>query len=127
MAVVGFIGLGVMGRSMAVNLVKAGHEVVAHDVRREAVADLAAQGAKPAASVAEAAARADIVVTMLPDTPQVEEVVLAAGGLVENPPPGRLLVDMSTIAPTASRRFAEAMAGRGLAMLDAPVSGGPQG
>jgi len=92
MAVVGFIGLGVMGRSMAVNLVKAGHEVVAHDVRREAVADLAAQGAKPAASVAEAAARADIVVTMLPDTPQVEEVVLAAGGLTENPPPGRLVV-----------------------------------
>src|SRR5215216_2761526 len=127
MAVVGFIGLGVMGRSMAVNLVKAGHEVVAHDVRREAVADLAAQGAKPAASVEEAAARADIVVTMLPDTPQVEEVVLAAGGLAENPPPGRLLVDMSTIAPSAARRLAEAMAERGVAMLDAPVSGGPQG
>jgi 2-hydroxy-3-oxopropionate reductase len=127
MAVVGFIGLGVMGRSMAVNLVKAGHEVVAHDVRREAVADLAAQGAKPAASVAEAAARADIVVTMLPDTPQVEEVVLAAGGLVENSPPGRLVVDMSTIAPSAARRLAEAMAERGVAMLDAPVSGGPQG
>src|SRR5215213_3289856 len=113
MAVVGFIGLGVMGRSMAVNLVKAGHEVVAHDVRPEAVADLAAQGAKPAASVEEAAARADIVVTMLPDTPQVEEVVLAASGLAENPPPGRRLV--------------EAMAERGAAMLDAPVSGGPQG
>ncbi len=127
MAVVGFVGLGVMGRSMAVNLVKAGHEVVAYDVRREAVADLSAQGAKPAASVADAAARVEIVVTMLPDTPQVEEVVLAAGGLAENPPPGRLVVDMSTIAPSAARRLAAAMAERGVAMLDAPVSGGPQG
>ncbi|HEX8167332.1 MAG TPA: NAD(P)-dependent oxidoreductase [Beijerinckiaceae bacterium] len=127
MAIVGFIGLGVMGRSMAVNLIKAGHEVVAHDVRRAAVDDLAAQGAQAAARVADAAARADVVVTMLPDTPQVEDVVLSPGGLAENPPLGKLVVDMSTIAPTASRRLAETMAGRGVAMLDAPVSGGPQG
>jgi 2-hydroxy-3-oxopropionate reductase len=127
MTVVGFIGLGVMGRSMAVNLVRAGHEVVAYDVRRAAVDDLMANGARPAADIAETSARADVVVTMLPDTPQVEEVVLAPGGLAENPPPGRLVVDMSTIAPTAARRLAAAMAERGVDMLDAPVSGGPQG
>jgi 2-hydroxy-3-oxopropionate reductase len=127
MATVGFIGLGVMGRSMALNLVDAGHRLRVHDVRREAVADLAGRGAEAASSIAEAAAGADIVILMLPDTPQVEEVVLGSGGLLENPPPGKLVVDMSTIAPTAARRFAEAMAGIGVAMLDAPVSGGPQG
>jgi 2-hydroxy-3-oxopropionate reductase len=127
MAVVGFIGLGVMGRSMAVNLVKAGHQVVAFDVRQAAIDDLAGHGALPAAHVAGAAARADIVITMLPDTPQVEEVVLSPGGLAENPPPGKLVVDMSTISPTAARRIAGVMAERGVAMLDAPVSGGPQG
>jgi 2-hydroxy-3-oxopropionate reductase len=127
MAVVGFVGLGVMGRSMALNLVKAGHEVVAHDVRRSAVDELGAAGAKAAVSLAETAECADLVVLMLPNTPQVEEVVLGPGGLAEHPPRGKLVVDMSTISPTASRRLAEIMAECGVAMLDAPVSGGPQG
>lgn len=127
MATVGFIGLGVMGREMAVHLVKAGHRVQVHDVNPEAVAELAAKGGVAAGSVADAARDAAIVITMLPDTPQVEEVVLGEGGLLAHPPAGRLLVDMSTIAPLATRRMAEKLAASGIAMLDAPVSGGPQG
>jgi 2-hydroxy-3-oxopropionate reductase len=126
-ATVGFIGLGTMGREMVINLMRAGYAVHAYDVRREAVDDVAAQGAVATSSVASAAAEADIVITMLPDTPQVEEVVLGAGGLLAAPPPGRLVVDMSTIAPQAVRRMHEALKGIGVDLLDAPVSGGPQG
>lgn len=130
MATIGFIGLGTMGRGMAARLLAAGHAVRAHDVRAEAAAEFASRGgaaAVAAGSVAEAAAGADAVVLMLPDTPQVEEVVLGPGGLRDNPPPGRLVVDMSTISAEAARRFAAALAERGVEMLDAPVSGGPQG
>ncbi|HMG51636.1 MAG TPA: NAD(P)-dependent oxidoreductase [Inquilinus sp.] len=128
---VGFIGLGTMGREMAANLLRAGHAVRAYDVVPAAVDALAAQGAVPAASVAEAAEGADIVVTMLPDTPQVEEVVYGSaggpGGLLAAPPRGRLVVDMSTIAPQAVRRMHTDLAAAGIDLLDAPVSGGPQG
>jgi 2-hydroxy-3-oxopropionate reductase len=127
MSTVGFIGLGVMGREMARHLVRAGHEVRAYDMKTEAVEELAREGAVAAATVAEAADGAEVVITMLPDTPQVEEVVLGPGGLLQNPPAGRLLVDMSTIAPTATRRMAAQLAQAGIAMLDAPVSGGPTG
>jgi 2-hydroxy-3-oxopropionate reductase len=127
MTAIGFIGLGVMGREMARHLVRAGHEVRAYDMKTEAVEELAREGAVAAASVAEAADGAEVVITMLPDTPQVEEVVLGPGGLLQNPPAGRLLVDMSTIAPTATRRMAAQLAQAGIAMLDAPVSGGPTG
>jgi len=127
MTSVGFIGLGVMGREMAAHLLRAGHEVRAHDTRPEAVEELERQGAIVARSVAAAADGAELVITMLPDTPQVEEVVLGPDGLLHNPPAGRLLVDMSTISPTATRRIAEELARDGIAMLDAPVSGGPAG
>jgi 2-hydroxy-3-oxopropionate reductase len=127
MTAIGFIGLGVMGREMARHLVRAGHEVRAYDMKTEAVEELAREGAVAAATVAEAADGAEVVITMLPDTPQVEEVVLGPGGLLQNPPAGRLLVDMSTIAPTATRRMAAQLAQAGIAMLDAPVSGGPTG
>src|SRR3954452_20649474 len=127
MSSVGFIGLGVMGREMAIHLVRAGHEVRAHEARPEAVEDLAGQGAVAARSVAAVAEGADLVITMLPDTPHVEEVVLGPEGLLRNPPIGRLLVDMSTISPTATRRMAKELANAGIAMLDAPVSGGPAG
>lgn len=127
MGSIAFIGLGTMGRHMAARLLAAGHRLHAHDVRPEAVAELASEGAIPAASVREAAAQADAVVLMLPDTPQVEEVVLGPGGLAEAPPPGRLVIDMSTISAEAARRFAAALATKGVEMLDAPVSGGPQG
>jgi 2-hydroxy-3-oxopropionate reductase len=127
MAVLGFIGLGVMGREMAGHLVAAGHRVQVYDVQVDAVAGLVEKGAVAASSVAEAAAGTEAVITMLPDTPQVEEVVLGEGGLLANPPAGRLLIDMSTIAPLATRRLAAALEGAGIAMLDAPVSGGPSG
>ena len=127
MHTIGFIGLGTMGRFMATNLVRAGFTVHGHDIVPGAAEALRPAGVIPAASVAAASAAADIVVTMLPDTPDVEAVVLGAGGLLENPPPGGLVVDMSTIAPGAVRAMHARLATRGVALLDAPVSGGPQG
>jgi len=124
---VGFIGIGTMGREMAINLAKAGHRVTAYDVRPEAARALAEFGIRAAATIAEAAAAADIVVTMLPDTPDVEAVVYGEGGLRANPPEGRLVVDMSTIAPEAVRRMHADLAQVGVAFVDAPVSGGPLG
>ena len=125
--VVGFIGLGTMGLEMARNLLKAGHPVRAYDVVPGAIAIAVADGASAAASVAEAADGADLVITMLPDTPQVEEVVLGPGGLLENPPAGRLIADMSTISPVSVRRMHALLRERGIAFVDAPVSGGPGG
>lgn len=124
---VGFIGLGTMGREMARNLIEAGCTVRAYDVRREAIDELAALGAEAASSSADAARDADIAISMLPDTPQVEEVVYGAGGLLADPPRGRLFADMSTISPVAVRRMAADLAAAGIAMVDAPVSGGPIG
>lgn len=125
--IVGFIGLGTMGREMARNLIEAGCTVRAYDVRREAVEDLARLGAEAGSSPADAARDADIAITMLPDTPQVEEVVHGRDGLLANPPRGRLLADMSTISPVAVRRMAADLEAAGIAMVDAPVSGGPIG
>ncbi len=124
---VGFIGLGTMGREMALNLMKEGFAVRVYDVRREAIDDLAAQGATPAVSTAEAADRADIVITMLPDTPHVEDTVYGENGLLASPPVGRLVVDMSTISPVAVRRMHADLKKVGVDFLDAPVSGGPIG
>ena len=124
---VGFIGLGTMGREMARNLIKAGHRVTVYDVLDEAVTVLAAEGAKPATSPAEAAADADIAITMLPDTPQVEDVIHGEGGLLAAPPRGRLIVDMSTISPAAVRRMHADLKAVGTDFVDAPVSGGPIG
>jgi 2-hydroxy-3-oxopropionate reductase len=122
-----FVGLGTMGREMAINLVKAGHRVQAFDVRREAVDEAATLGAQAFRSVAAAARDAAIAITMLPDTPDVEHVVHGDGGLLANPPRGRLVVDMSTIAPDAARRMAAEFESAGVDFLDAPVSGGPGG
>lgn len=124
---VGFIGMGTMGREMALNLARAGHHVAAYDVRREAAEALIGAGIHAAASIAEASAGADVVITMLPDTPDVEAVVFGEDGLLAHPPAGRLIIDMSTIAPEAVRRMHVALARIGVAFLDAPVSGGPQG
>jgi 2-hydroxy-3-oxopropionate reductase len=125
--VVGFIGVGTMGREMVRNLLKAGHSVRAYDVVAGAIEAAVADGATAAASVAEAADGADFVITMLPDTPQVEEVVLGPGGLAEHPPAGRLIADMSTISPQAVRRMHAVLRTRGIGFIDAPVSGGPVG
>jgi 2-hydroxy-3-oxopropionate reductase len=127
MASVGFIGVGTMGREMVRNLLKGGHRVRAFDVVREAAEALRSDGVEVAASVAEAVRDADVAITMLPDTPQVQEVVLGPGGILANPLRGGVLVDMSTISPQATREMSAALAKVGVAMLDAPVSGGPQG
>jgi len=125
MTVVGFIGVGTMGAHMIRNLLRAGYAVQAHDVRPEAVHAIA--GVTSAATIAEASRDAALVVTMLPDTPDVEAVILGSGGLAEHPPAGRLIVDMSTIAPDGARRMFAALKYRNTAFVDAPVSGGPAG
>lgn len=123
---VGFIGLGVMGRRMALNLRKAGYGLIVHDLNRAAVEELVAAGADDAGSIA-GAAQANIVITMLPDTPDVEAVVLGDGGLASAMRPGSVLIDMSSISPIATQAMARELAARGIEMLDAPVSGGYQG
>jgi len=124
MAKIGFIGLGIMGKPMARNLLKAGYSLVVYDVREEAVAALAADGAEAAGSAREVAERSDFIITMLPNSPHVKEAVLGAGGVIEGARPGTLVVDMSSIDPTVSREVGRALAERGIRFMDAPVSGG---
>jgi 2-hydroxy-3-oxopropionate reductase len=123
---IGFIGLGIMGGPMAANLVAAGHTVLGHDTQQAAAERLVTAGGKYVDSVAAATA-GDMVITMLPDSPQVEEVVLGPGGVLEHAEPGLLLIDMSTIRPDTSVAVAAAAASRGVRALDAPVSGGEKG
>ena len=120
---IGFIGLGIMGRPMAKNLIKAGYKLTVYDKFAKAD-DLAALGAACAASNKEAAAKADLVITMLPNSPHVKEAILGAGGVIEGIGAGKIVVDMSSIAPAASREVGDALKAKGVAFLDAPVSGG---
>jgi 2-hydroxy-3-oxopropionate reductase len=120
---IGFIGLGIMGKPMSRNLLAAGHELVVSD-HNPAAAELVALGAKSAGSPKEIAGQVDLVITMLPNSPQVRQVALGAGGIVETDRPGLVYVDMSSIAPLTSREVAAALAEKGIDMLDAPVSGG---
>jgi len=124
---IGFIGLGIMGRPMARNLLAAGFQVTVHSRSPGPVEELVAAGAAPADRAAEVARAVDVVITMLPDTPDVESVLLGSGGVLEGVAEGSLVIDMSSIDPIATRRFAEAFAERSVAMLDAPVSGGEKG
>jgi 2-hydroxy-3-oxopropionate reductase len=124
---VGFIGLGIMGRPMALNLVHAGLPLVVHNRSQESVKELVAAGATCARSPKEVAASSDVVITMLPDTPDVERVVLGTDGILEGVRSGQLLIDMSTINPLVSQKIGKELAGRDAAMLDGPVSGGEQG
>jgi 2-hydroxy-3-oxopropionate reductase len=126
-ATVAFIGLGVMGRPMAANLVQAGFDVVGHSRRRQSADALLAAGGRWAGSVAVAVRGADAVITMLPDSPDVEAVGLGPDGVVESASPGTLYIDMSSIRPDVARRVAGAATARGLRCLDAPVSGGERG
>ena len=124
---IGFIGLGLMGRPMAKNLLKAGFPLVVHSRSRGPVDDLVASGATRASSPGEVARLATRVITMLPDSPDVEQVVDGPDGVFASMQPGTIVIDMSTIAPAVARRLAARAASLGAAMLDAPVSGGEIG
>ena len=126
MANIGFIGLGIMGQPMAGHLLAGGHTLFAHS-RRGVPQDLIENGAKPMASAAEVARNADIIITMLPDTPDVESVLFGAGGVSEGLSAGKIVVDMSSISPIATKDFAARIQAAGGAYLDAPVSGGDVG
>jgi 3-hydroxyisobutyrate dehydrogenase len=124
---VGFVGVGVMGKLMAINLLKRHYPVTAFDLNPAPVEELLEFGAEKAGSSAEAAAAGDVVITMLPSSPHVEEAVLGPAGVLEGMRPGTVLIDMSTIDPLVSKRVAEQVTARGFRMLDAPVSGGSVG
>jgi 2-hydroxy-3-oxopropionate reductase len=122
---VGFIGLGIMGRPMAENLIAAGYDLVAYNRTREKAEEL--EGATVAQSPKEVAEQSDIIITMLPDSPQVEEVLLGEDGVLAGVKDGALIVDMSTISPVVTEELAEKAREQGASMLDAPVSGGDVG
>jgi 2-hydroxy-3-oxopropionate reductase len=124
---IGFIGLGIMGGPMAVNLARAGHSVVGYDLGPDRVERLTDAGGRGAAGLDEAVAGADVVITMLPDSPDVEGVALGPDGVLQQARPGSLYVDMSTVRPETGRRLAQAGAVTGVHVLDAPVSGGEPG
>jgi len=125
--VIGFIGLGIMGRPMARNLLKAGYSLVVHSRSRGPVDEIVKAGATAAASSKDVAAQCDVLITMLPNSPEVEQVVLGAGGVIEGARRGMILADMSTISPIVSQKVGKALEAKGVAMLDAPVSGGEKG
>lgn len=124
---IGFVGLGIMGKPMAKNLMKAGHEVFAYDLIPACVEDVVAAGAKAVSSPKEAAQNGDIVITMVPNGPQVKQAVLGENGVLCGAKKGQLIVDMSSIAPTASQEVYKACKEQGIRFMDAPVSGGEPG
>ena len=124
---VGFIGLGIMGGPMARNLMEAGYELTVHNRSPEKAEELGEAGATVAATPGEAAENSDVIITMLPDSPQVREVIAGEDGVLEGISQGSLVVDMSTISPVVTEELAEAVKQKGASMLDAPVSGGDVG
>jgi 2-hydroxy-3-oxopropionate reductase len=125
--VIGFIGLGIMGRPMARNLLKAGYSLIVHSRSRGPVDEIVKAGATAATSPKDVAAKCDVLITMLPNSPDVEQVALGPGGIVEGARRGMIFADMSTISPIVSQKIGKALEARGVAMLDAPVSGGEKG
>ena len=121
---IGFIGLGIMGKPMSKNLLKAGHELVVCDFNKDAVAEVVAAGAKEGANGAEIAKECDVIITMLPNSPHVRSVALGENGIVEGAHEGTVLIDMSSIDPVESKKIGAELAKKGIEMLDAPVSGG---
>ena len=124
---IGFIGLGIMGKPMVKNLIKAGYEPIVFNRGPAPVDELIGEGARRGTSAKNVAEQSDVVITMLPDTPDVESVVLGADGIVEGARPGLLLIDMSTISPVVTRQIASQVHAKNARMLDAPVSGGDKG
>ena len=121
---IGFIGLGIMGKPMSKNLLKAGYDLTVCDINKAAVDEVVALGAKSAASPKAVAAQTEIIITMLPNSPHVKAVVLGENGVIEGTRPGTIVMDMSSIAPLAAQEVGKALAAKGVEMLDAPVSGG---
>jgi 2-hydroxy-3-oxopropionate reductase len=121
---IGFIGLGIMGKPMARNLLKAGYSLVVYDINNEAVGELVKDGAVEAESSGDVASRSDVIITMLPNSPEVKEVVLGKDGIIYGVKSGSVVIDMSSIAPSTSRELSEELLKKEVVMLDAPVSGG---
>ena len=121
---IGFIGLGIMGRPMAKNLLKKGYSLTVYDIASERVDDLVKAGAKAGKSSKDVAEKSEIIITMLPNSPEVKQAVLGRNGVLDGARPGSILIDMSSIAPLASREIAERAKEKKVTMLDAPVSGG---
>ncbi len=121
---IGFIGLGIMGKPMSRNLLKAGYQLVIMDRNSAVLDEVAAAGAEVAATPRAVAEQTDIIITMLPNSPQVKAVVLGENGVIEGARPGAIVIDMSSIAPLVSREIAAKLVEKGVEMLDAPVSGG---
>lgn len=121
---IGFIGVGIMGKPMAKNLMKAGYELVVVDINQEPVNELVGLGAESARIPSELAGKVKTIITMLPNSPEVKEVALGENGLIEGVKEGSVLIDMSSIAPLASQEISAELAKKGVEMLDAPVSGG---
>ncbi len=124
---IGFIGLGIMGRPMARNLLKAGYPLVVHNRSKSAVENLISSGARDGGSPKGVAGQVDILITMLPNSPDVEQVALGPNGIIEGARSGLIYVDMSTISPIISQKVNKALSAQGVRMLDAPVSGGEKG
>ncbi len=121
---IGFVGLGIMGKPMVLNLLKAGHELVVYDVVKQNVDIVTAQGAKAATSSKNVATQCKIIITMLPNSPHVKTVILGKDGILEGADAGTLIIDMSSIAPGGSQEIEAECAKKGVKMIDAPVSGG---
>jgi 2-hydroxy-3-oxopropionate reductase len=121
---VGFIGLGIMGKPMASNLIKAKHQLTVYDIVPELAAELEAAGAVLVSSAKEVAARSEFTITMVPDGPEVEAAILGPNGALEGAPAGSIIIDMSSISPIVSQKTGAACAAKGIEFLDAPVSGG---
>jgi 2-hydroxy-3-oxopropionate reductase len=124
---IGFIGLGIMGKPMARNLIKAGYSLIVHNRSRLSVEELAREGARDGRTPRNVAEESDIIITMLPDSPDVQQVVMGANGVLEGLRKGSVLVDMSTISPMVTQELAKTVRSKGAEMLDAPVSGGEKG
>ncbi len=121
---IGFIGLGIMGKPMAKNLLKAGYPLTVYDIAPDKAEEVVEAGAKAGSSSKDVAEKSEIVITMLPNSPEVKEAVLGKNGVLEGTKPGTILIDMSSIAPLASKEVAEKAKEKGVTVLDAPVSGG---
>src|SRR5690554_2367675 len=127
MSKIGFIGLGIMGRPMAGHLLDAGHEIITVEHSSPLPQELADKGAQVAANPKAVAEQAEVIITMVPDTPDVEQVLFGEGGVIEGLKPGTLVIDMSSIAPIATQGFAKRITEAGSEFVDAPVSGGEGG